>query len=226
MLGEKGLLKAIRVPTGQQEQDRQVVRLRDQLTEDLQRIKSFLLYHSLPEPEGLDYWSKASVAALQVCLEVHLEELEKLTSLISRLKDRIKVMAQEVRHAQAMRLLETHPGVGTATAMSFLTEVYAPERFNNAKQLVAYVGLAPMVLQSGETVRAGPLIKGGCGGVRSKLVEASWTWIRLDRHARTIYRRLVHTTGSVKKAIVAMARRMAITLWCMLRRGEAFHWAA
>src|SRR3954471_19264932 len=84
----KGLLHPVRVPTEQEEADRQVLRLREQLvrkTHAVQsQIKSFLLQHGLDEPAGLGHWSKKAVAALRglallpelrSCLDLLLDEL-------------------------------------------------------------------------------------------------------------------------------------------------------
>jgi hypothetical protein len=62
--------------------------------------------------------------------------------------------------------------------------------------------------------------------LRSLLIEASWRWIRDDAAAAKTYRRLVRNTGSGQKAVVAMARRMAVHLWCMLCRGQEYRPAA
>ena len=55
-----------------------------------------------------------------------------------------------------------------------------------------------------------------------ELVQGAWSWVRLDRHAAKTYRRLVRNTGCPQMAIVGMARRMAIDLWCMLVREHAY----
>jgi hypothetical protein len=51
------------------------------------------------------------------------------------------------------------------------------------------------------------------------LVQAAWAWYRRDPHARQIYNRLLHNTGNGKKAIVGLAKRIAIHLWRMLCDG-------
>ena len=51
------------------------------------------------------------------------------------------------------------------------------------------------------------------------LVQAAWAWYRIDPHARQIYNRLLHNTGNGKKAIVGLAKRIAIHLWRMLCDG-------
>ena len=106
--------------------------------------------------------------------------------------------------------------------MTFLTEVYQPGRFVEPEELSCYVGLAPRVSQSGERRREGALIKAGRGTLRALLVEASWQWVGKDDFARAHYRRLTRNTGNSQKAIVGMARRMAVNLWCMAVRGEDY----
>ena len=236
---EKGLLKSVSVPTEEEEADRQVMRLREQLTKKVRRvkqqIKGLLLMYGVAEPEGLKRWTKAGVAALagldlkpqvRLALDCLVEELTHLTSLRERTRSAMKTISRQKRHLGKERRLRTHPGVGETAALEFLTEVYQPERFEDAGALTKYVGLAPRVSQSGETRREGPLMKTGQGTLRALLVEASWKWVAQDEHAAAVFDRIWHNTGSKQKAIVAMARRMAVNLWCMLLRGEDYRRAA
>lgn len=236
---EKKSLKAVAIPTEEEEADRQVWRLRDQLVNQQRRvkqqIKSLLLQNGLAEPEGLSHWSEAALEALkrmrlrhqlQLSLEVLIEELEKIIALRQRVERHLAWVGQRRRHRQAQRVLRSHPGVGPLTAMAFCVEVYRPERFADAEQVACYVGLAPRVRQSGQTRREGPLIKAGRGALRSLLIEASWRWIRQDARAATLYQRLVRNTGSAQKAIVGVARHMAVNLWCMVCRNEKYRAAA
>jgi len=232
---EKGLLKSITIPTELEEADRQVVRVRDQLVVKLRRakqqIKSLLLQQGIPEPEGLAHWTHDGIEALKsvrlsdqirLALDVLVEDLEHLVALKRRVEAHLSGLMKQKRHREDSRRLRSHPGVGPLTAGTFVTEVYQPKRFARPEELTSYVGLAPRVRQSGETRREGPLVKAGRGALRALLIEASWTWIRHDAHAAVVYRRLVQNTGSAQKAIVAMARRMAVNLWCMLCRGEEY----
>ena len=102
----------------------------------------------------------------------------------------------------------------------FRVEVLHPERFPTGQKLAAYLGLAPWVGQSGESRRDGPVMKAGNKRVRRQLVEASWQWKRRDPKAQAVYRRLVANTGSSKKAITAMARRLGIRLWRLATQPE------
>ena len=99
-LAAKVLLHPVRVPTEQEEADRQVLRLRDQLvskTRSVQsQIKSFLLQHGIAEPPGLGHWSKKSVAALRglvlrpelrFCLDLLLDELGHAQERVQRVTE-------------------------------------------------------------------------------------------------------------------------------------------
>lgn len=83
-------------------------------------------------------------------------------------------------------------------------------------------GLAPQVRQSGQTRHEGGLLKSGNARLRTVLVEAAWRWVRYDGAAASRYRRLVANTGSGKKAIVAMARRLGVLLWRLSVHGEPY----
>lgn len=231
---EKGMLRRVAVPTPQEEADRQVIRLRDQVVKARRRvkqqIKSFLLQHGVAEPPGLGSWSKASVRALETmplaqtlrfCLDVMLVELAQRNESLQQVNRAVENLGQEPRHARAVAPLQEHAGVGVITAMQFRTELFRPERFANARQVAAYVGLAPRVSQSGGRCRTGPLLKAGRGRLRALLVEAAWVWIRADSEAAAVYRRLLHNTGQPNKAITGMARRLAIRLWRLLVPPEA-----
>ena len=87
-------------------------------------------------------------------------------------------------------------------------------------------GLAPMVRQGGATRREGGLIRSSSARLRTALVEAARRWVACGEAAKAVYRRLVGNTGSGKKAIVAMARRLGVLLWRLSVRGEPYRVAA
>jgi transposase len=225
----KGLLKPVTIPTEQEEADRQLQRLRDQLVGKRRRvrqqIKSFLLQHSIAEPDGLKGWSRAAVdelrtlhlnTALRFTLDMYLEEMAQIHIYLERTEDALQDLSEQKRHRRAMQILRSHPGVGPVTAWAFRLEIFRPERFDQGTEVAGFLGLAPQISQSGQTTRAGPIVKTGRQQLRSKLIEASWIWILHDAQARAVYGRLCSNTGNANKAIVAMARRLAIHLWRML----------
>jgi transposase len=239
VFAQKGLLQPVRVPTEQEEADRQVLRLREQLVRKSrsiqQQIKAFLLQHGVAEPQGLACWSDAAVRALRglelaaelrFCLDVMLDELDHARSQVARVTRRLRELARAERHRPALADLQSVPGVGPVTAMTFRLELPEPERFDHQGQVARMIGLAPQVIQSGQTRRSGRVLKSGNARLRTALVESAWRWVARDESAARRYRQLVANTGSGKKAIVAMARRLGVLLWRLSVRHEPYRAAA
>lgn len=232
---EKGDLKRIVIPTLQEEADRQVVRMREQTGKKLRRvqqqIKSFMLLHDLSPDTAAANWSKRFVTwlretalnpQLRFCLDILLREYDFQREQMKSIESHMAQLGKTERHAEAIRLTMTHPGVGLVTATVFRGELYNPERFDGPKQVAAYVGLAPDVRDSGQTKGHRPLAPAGRAELRRLLVQAAWQWVRLDPRANAVFRRLVRNTGCAQKAIIGMARRLAINLWLMTIRQEAY----
>jgi len=239
MLAAKGMLQQVYTPTEEEEADRALMRQREQYVRKLRRvkhhIKSFLLFHGLPEPEGLTNWANRAIATLKAmhlnhelrfCLDQLLKELGWMQGQVLRVTKHIKELAATERHQQAYKQLTSVPGVGLITAMTFRTELLAPERFTRPEQVTRMIGLAPQIRQSGNSQWNGAVMKSGNARIRSILVESSWRWIRYDPWARSQYMRILSNTGSAKKAIVALARKLAIKLWRIETRGESYKMAA
>lgn len=235
----KGLLVAVAVPSETQEADRQLLRLREQVVRKRrlvkQQIRSFLLQHAIGEPRGLSSWSQAARAALRavslemtlrLCLDMLLDQLGELDAHMRRLERAVAELAATPRHAEAVAIARTHPGVGPVVAMSYLVEVHRGGRFNQPREVAGYVGLAPRVHASGQMRRDGPIGRTGRASMRALLVEAAWRWRHLDAGARRLFQRLLRNSGSAKKAIVALARHLAVNLWAMLTRGRPYRSAA
>ena len=242
-LGAKGQLHPVRIPTLQEEQDRQWVRLREQRLERLQiikiQIKSFLLYSGIAEPPGLKSWSAKAIAALRQlalapktrrCLDLMLDDLGRATAALAEAAGDIRVLSCSETFAHPVALCRTIPGeegrVGVLTAMIVLTEMIDAHRFTSAVQVSNYQGLAPGVESSGEKTRHTGLMKCGNPRLRRVLIEAAWQWVRRDPAASERYLRLIGRLRARQKAIVAMARRLGIILWRMLTRDEPYRRAA
>src|SRR3954452_18479913 len=125
---QKGLLQPVRVPTEQEEADRQVLRLREQLVRKArsvqQQIKAFLLQYGLAEPQGLAGWSDAALKALRglelgaelrFCLDVMLDELDHARGQVAKVTKRLRELAKADRHRSAVANLRSVPGVGPIT---------------------------------------------------------------------------------------------------------------
>lgn len=235
MWSAKRLLQPVRVPTEEEEGDRQVFRIRDHATRNRRRIKqqikAFLLQHGIPEPDGLKTWAVRGVEALRkmnliaqlrFALDMLLADLDHCVAQVRKADRALQALAKTDRHGKAVAALETTPGVGPITAMAIRTELIAPERFEKSRQVTAMMGLAPMVSRTGRTVHEGPLMKCGNARLRTALVEAAWRWVARDPWAKDCFARLVRNTAEKKKAIAAMARRLGIVLWRISVTGEPY----
>jgi hypothetical protein len=107
-------------------------------------------------------------------------------------------------------------GVGLITAMTILSAIGDITRFPSAKQLVGYSGLGAKVHASGQTHHSGGITKKGRTELRAALVEAAWAAVRWSVHWQQRFERLAARIGSAK-AIVAIARKLLVVIWHVLR---------
>ncbi len=99
-------------------------------------------------------------------------------------------------------------------------ELFRPDRFKRPEEVARYLGLAPVVRQSGNKSPSGRLVPGEQTRLCSLLIEAAWMWKSKDSYAELLHRRLLGKTGIDQKAITAVVRRLAIILWrlCIKQR--------
>ena len=118
---------------------------------------------------------------------------------------------------------ESIPGVGPRTAEAVVAFLPEPQRFQSSKQVSAYGGFVPKQYQSSELDRRGRISKRGPKTLRKLLVECAWCLLRYNTWARAVYQRLTHGGKARKKqAIVALARKLLVRCWAMLRDGTVW----
>src|SRR6202162_1958465 len=144
-----------------------------------------------------------------------LELLDRLNPTIAELSQAIE---QEVEKCPAARRLMTHPGVGPLTALAFVLIIGEADRFHCGKQVASYLGLVPLEDSSGNRRRLGHITKQGSSMLRFLLVEAAQVTVRSLPEWRSKYIHLVMRRGR-KIAKVAMARKLAVRLYWMMRKG-------
>ncbi len=232
----KGLLRPISIPTPKQEADRQLYRMRHRQARQFGKVKnqtkSFLLMHGIKEPDGLEHWTKGSVQDLRDMrlmdtLRLSLDELlSDFDYFENRIKFLNKVLADNIDKGvlgQRMDLLQTHPGVGPVIACQFATELFHYRAFSSTRQLYKYLGLSPLISQSGDRSSCGSINKAANGRLRGNLIQGAWSWVRKDVEAKKCFWRIYENCGGFKqKAIVAMARKMSGHLWAMLMNDQPY----
>jgi len=201
------------------------------------RIRAVFAAQGLPSPRGHRAWTATGLAGLDLqarpladcgpdelwrgMLHLALADYRHLLALI----DQAEMALDRLAAADpASQLLTTAPGVGPRTAEAVAAHLGDPKRFTSGKQVGAFAGLVPRQYQSGESDRKGRITRRGPGVLRKLLVECPWAALRYNAWARATYARL--TRGGVtrkKPAIVALARRLLVRLWAMLRDGQPWH---
>jgi len=141
------------------------------------------------------------------------EMYRKFETEIEKLNKRVE---EQVCERPRARLLMTHPGVGPITALA--TEVFLgdPSRFADSKALASYVGMIPSEHSSGGRQRLGGLSKQGNPLLRFLWGEAGIHAVRRDPELKRFYHRKLTQKG-LGKSRVAVARKLGIRLWIMLR---------
>lgn len=158
--------------------------------------------------------------------------LEMIASSLLRIRS---VFAQELRGFErrvrelarhddgARRLMTTH-GVGVLVALTFVSAIDEPERFRSSRMVGSHFGLTPRKYQSGETDYSGRISKVGDVGVRTALYEAANVILTRPvkgSDLKTWALALARRTG-MRKAKVALARKLAVVLHRMLRDKTSF----
>ena len=143
-----------------------------------------------------------------------LELLDRLNPTIAELSQAVE---QEVEKCPEARRLMTHPGVGPLTALAFLLIIGRADRFQCGKQIASYLGLVPLEDSSGNRRRLGHITKQGNSLLRFLLVEAAQVTVRSLPEWRSKYVHLTMRRGR-KIAKVAMARKLAVRLYWMMRK--------
>jgi transposase len=215
------------VPTPEERDVRQLLRHRYKLVSTRTTVMNQL--HGLAMSQGLCRKQKLWTAKGRIELETLeldpwasrrrrelLEMLDQLDPKIAEL-DRAVVEQAEGRPS-AVRLME-QTGIGPVTALAFVSIVGPIERFQKSRQLVSYVGLNPSEGSSGGQQRLGPISKQGNSMLRTLLVEAAQTASRFDEELKRKYLRLKFRRGS-GVAKVAIARRLVVRLYWLLKKGE------
>lgn len=219
-------------PPKQLRADRELVRARvdsgDEITRVKLKLKSFMKVNQLSlESPTRKLWTNAHIRAIRKGL---LEQLDfslatKLDLLLKRLEyyqqeqlelDRaIKTLSRSQRYAAACKQLRQLPGVGLLVAMTFLTEMGDLNRFNNRREVAAYLGLCPASYESGTTDnRKGRITRQGPARLRKMLCQAAWVAIQRCKAAGKAYQRIRQNQQKrTKKALVAMMRKLAIRMW-------------
>lgn len=261
-LARSGDLVAVRVPGAADEAVRDLVRAREDAVRECRnarhRLKALLLRNGV-RYAGKTAWTAAHLrwlatvkmehAAQQIGFQEYLHAITESTARITRLEQAMRQTLPEWSLLPLVQALQAMRGVQLMAAMTLAAELQDLQRFDSARQLMAYVGLVPGEHSSGPKRRQGSITKAGNSAVRRMLVEVAWhyqhsprvspvialrhdelpkevtdiAWAaQLRLHAK--FKRLLARRVMKNKAVVAVARELAGFVWALGRQVQSSGW--
>jgi len=216
--GNREALALVRVPTEEEEQKRALHRQREQLVKARKQLeaqgRSLMVNHGI-EPVQ-QWWKCRAFAQLQVP-EWMKELLLNSQPILLGLEEKIRALTVQL---QSTAEPNQPRGFGALTSVVIDREVGNWHRFSNRRRVGSYTGLCPGESSSGDTRLQTCVTKHGNPRLRAALVEAAWRLVRFQPNYKPIIKwrgtlgpGALATGAARKKAIVAVARQLAIDLW-------------
>jgi transposase len=233
----RGTLRRCRVPEPTARADREWSRYLTQLTGQQIRlqsqIKMRLAFHGLTPPlDGPKRWSRAYRAQvlamagadgpLAAILRDMLEQLGEVERRRTEVKRALRQLAKTEPYHRSVQLVQSAPGIGWLTAIRLVLEWGDLSAFRNGAAFASYLGLTPTEYSSGDRVWRGSITHQGNGWIRAWLVESAWRAITIDPALGARFRRLAPGPANRKRAIVAVARTLALRLRACWLSGQPY----
>jgi transposase len=223
---ESGDYHTCHVPDRKLREDRQISRLYDQIQHDItrecNRIRRTLEFHGLDNQFQAGSWYRSNYKkayesitkmdispSLKFDFNIMFNELFHLWELQNQVLKELNILAKSEAYKADVDLLRSAPGIGILTAIRLILEWGSLERFERKAAFSSFLGLIPSEYSSGETEHKGHITKQGNRLVRSWLIECSWRALKYDPVLLEKFNAVVRSSGSRKKAIVAVARKLA-----------------
>jgi transposase len=250
-----GELTSVWVPDAVHEAVRDLVRARQAAAEDFrkkrQQLLSFLLRHGRIFM-GHNHWTQAhrrwlagqkfERPAQQTVFQDAIDAIDDATTRAQRLEEQLALIVPSWSMAPVVAAYQAMRGVSFVVAVTFAAEIGDVRRFDNARQVTAFVGLVPSERSTGESVRRGGLTLAGNRRARRALIEAAWTYRYPARVSKVLqtrieglpkavreiawkaqirlcarYRKLIAHGKKKPVAVAAIAREIAAFLWAIAR---------
>jgi len=247
-----GELIAVWVPDERHEALRDLVRARDAAAKDYrvkrQNVSSFLLRYGLHFP-GKKTWGRTHMNWLtSIKLEHHEQRIafEEMLLAVRQVRERIERLQQAMRDAvpdwslaSVVEALQALRGMDMVGAIVFLAELGDLSRFENPRQLMAYLGLTPSESSTGESVKRGGITKAGNTRARRLLIEAAWSYRFPPRVSKDMQTRVGAAPRTAReiawkaqtrlcgrfRTLTRKGKRSTIVATAIARELSAFIWA-
>ena len=229
-----GELTSVWVPDTEQEAMRDLTRARndmkDQERKARQQLNAFVLRHGHPWPSGKTRWTRAHYNWLesltfkhpwqQVTLQEYVNAAKAATDRVSDMTKEIDKAAQTWCFKPVVDSLIALRGIDTLAAIILLSELGDISRFDNPKQLMAFLGLVPSEHSSGKRRRQGSITLTGNGYARRILVESAWTYRFPARQTMHLKRKAANATDEAKAIAWKAQKRLCGRYHTLIQAGK------
>lgn len=229
----QGRLRCVNIPSSEREYWRTITRLRHQHVRDKARIscriKSLLFYFDMIPHFHKGKTSRKwilNLLKLEVnedlfyCLKSFVQTWLHLDSIIKNIDKRLKEQAR--KDAKINNIYMNNDGFGLTSSRTLANELGDFTQFKSEKALSSWIGLVPTEHSSGEHRWLGHITRQGNPHIRGILTECAWRAIRINPDLKVYFDRLVKNTGSKKKSIVAVARKLICQIRAEFLKGHTY----
>lgn len=232
-LARTGFYKKIEVKSRKAQERRALLRAREIAIKSRMNIENtirgVLASFGIRLPKHLKTYEqrvRKVLADQPVLSDILLPLLQLRTEALHQAATLTKAMVNVARHDEACRRLMTIPGVGAVSAVTYVATIDTPDRFPRSRSVGAYIGLTSRRYQSGDMDFGGRISRRGDRMLRTVLYEAAnslmcRTKCKSGQHLKAWAISLKKRT-SHKKAVVALARKLAVIMHSIWRDGTEF----
>ncbi len=232
---ENGDYTSCLVPDVELREDRQISRTLDQTQKNIKatknRIRRFLDLYNLNDGFPAGAWKDSHYKqlchlklshSLQVSLDCHLNHLMELEKSRTILLKELRALCKKARYKESVRIKQSSPGIGWLSAIRFTLEWGNMNRFSTGKKIASFTGMTSSEYSTGEKVHRGRITGQSSKQVRVWLIQCAWRAIKIDPALLGKFNSVWRNSGSKKKAIVAVARKLAVRLWAIEIAGKSY----
>ena len=225
---ENGDYVSCHVPDRERREDRQISRTLIQIQKNIiatkNRIRRLLDFHGLNGGLKQGFWNDKDYLklsdlkvshSLKICFDADVELLKVYFATRDHLKSELQALCKKERYKVGVASKKSCPGIGWQTAIRLTLEWGDMNRFASGKQIASFSGLTSSEYSTGDTIRRGRITGQSFKHVRAWLIECAWRAIRKDPVLLDKYKRVWGNSGSKKKAVVAVARKLAVRMWAL-----------
>jgi transposase len=232
-LHRAGELTSVWVPDAAHEAMRDLVRARATagrvLTKARQHLTGFLLRHGKGYA-GARAWTLAhrrwlttvrfDHPAQQIVMQDYIYAIEDAEKRIIRLVEQIEMLLEHWSMAPVVKAIQAMRGVAFVNAVTIVAEIGDFARFDNPRQLMAYVGLVPSEHSTGDSVKRGGITKAGNSQARRALIEGAWTYRMQARVSRKLHDRIDDLPQGIRDTAWKAQVRLCARYRRLIARGK------